>query len=139
VKIKSGEYAALEPDMLSGNCDATLMSRGYLVDVADPGGYLVSDWTCGGGYNIAHYCNSETEQLITDAVAIEDAAARSEAYAEIAEKLQSEAASVFLLHEARRLGHSGRRRQLPAPPAGPVRPHRRPRPRRKLTRRSKNR
>jgi peptide/nickel transport system substrate-binding protein len=99
VKIKSGEYPALEPLALAGDFDAYLLSRGYLVDVAEPGGYLVSDWTCDGGYNIAHYCDSETDQMIMDAVAIEDEAARSDAYAEIAEKLQSEAASVFLLHE----------------------------------------
>jgi peptide/nickel transport system substrate-binding protein len=37
--------------------------------------------------------------MIADAVAIEDPGARSEAYAAIADKLQSEAASVFLLHE----------------------------------------
>jgi peptide/nickel transport system substrate-binding protein len=99
VKVRSGEYAALEPDMLSGEFDATLLSRGYLVDVADPGGYLLSDWVCDGGYNIARYCDPETEQMIDDAAAIEDSDARSDAYAEIAEKLQSEAASVFLLHE----------------------------------------
>jgi peptide/nickel transport system substrate-binding protein len=99
VKIKSAEYAALEPDALSGDFDAFLLSRGYLVDVADPGGYFLSDWTCDGGYNIARYCDPETDQMIADAVAIEDAAARSDAYAEIAEKLQSEAASVFLVHE----------------------------------------
>jgi peptide/nickel transport system substrate-binding protein len=99
VDIRAGEYTALEPDMLAGEFDATLLSRGYLVDVADPGGYLLSDWVCDGGYNIARYCNPETEQMIADAVAIEDPAARSEAYAAIADKLQSEAASVFLLHE----------------------------------------
>jgi peptide/nickel transport system substrate-binding protein len=99
VKIKSATYAALEPDALAGNFDAYLLSRGYLVDVADPGGYLRSDWTCEGSYNIAHYCDPETDQMIADAVAIEDSAARADAYAEIAEKLQSEAASVFLLHE----------------------------------------
>jgi peptide/nickel transport system substrate-binding protein len=99
VKIKSAEYAALEPDALSGDFDAFLLSRGYLVDVADPGGYFLSDWTCDGGYNIARYCDPETDQMIADAVAIEEAAARSDAYAEIAEKLQSEAASVFLVHE----------------------------------------
>jgi peptide/nickel transport system substrate-binding protein len=89
----------MEPDMLSGNFDAALLSRGYLVDVADPGGYLLSDWACEAGYNIAHYCDPETDQQIKDTVAIEDAESRSQAYAEIAEKLQSEAASVFLLHE----------------------------------------
>ena len=99
VKIKSAEAAAVEPDALAGDFDAYLLSRGYLVDVAEPGGYLVSDWTCEGGYNIAHYCDSETDQMIADAVAIEDEAARSDAYAELAEKLQSEAASVFLIHE----------------------------------------
>jgi peptide/nickel transport system substrate-binding protein len=99
VKIKSAEYAALEPDALSGNFDAYLLSRGYLVDVADPGGYLLSDWVCDGGYNIAHYCDPETDQQIKDAAAIEDTEARSAAYAELAEKLQSDAASVFLIHE----------------------------------------
>jgi peptide/nickel transport system substrate-binding protein len=99
VKIKSGEYPALEPLALAGEFDAYLLSRGYLVDVAEPGGYLVSDWTCDGGYNIAHYCDPETDQMIADAVAIEDEAARGDAYAEIADKLKSEAASVSLIHE----------------------------------------
>jgi len=99
VKIRAGEYASLEPDALSGDFDAFLLSRGYLVDVADPGGYLRSDWVCEGGYNIAHYCDPETDRMIQDASAIEDSEERSAAYAGIAEKLQSEAASVFLLHE----------------------------------------
>jgi peptide/nickel transport system substrate-binding protein len=99
VKIKAGEYTALEPDMLSGDFDASLLSRGYLVDVADPGGYLRSDWMCDGGYNIAHYCDPETDQMIEDAVAIEDTDARNQAYGQIADRLQSQAASVFLIHE----------------------------------------
>ena len=69
-----------------------------LVDVADPGGYLLSDWTCDGGYNIAHYCDPETDQLIQDAVAIENLDERNAAYQELATELQSEA-SVFLRHE----------------------------------------
>jgi peptide/nickel transport system substrate-binding protein len=99
VKIKGGEYAALEPDMFSGDFDATLLSRGYLVDVADPGGYLASDWACEGGYNIAHYCDPGTDQMIQDAVALEDADERAQAYQELATKLQDEAASGWLLHE----------------------------------------
>jgi peptide/nickel transport system substrate-binding protein len=99
VKIRSGEYAAVEPDMLSGSFDAALLSRGYLVDVADPGGYLLSDWVCDGGYNLAHYCDPETDQMIEDAIAVEDADERNAAYQELAAKLQTEAASVFLLHE----------------------------------------
>jgi peptide/nickel transport system substrate-binding protein len=99
VKVRAGEYTALEPDMLSGEFDASLLSRGYLVDVADPGGYLLSDWVCDGGYNIAHYCDPETDQMIDDATAIEDTDARNQAYGEIADTLQSQAASVFLPHE----------------------------------------
>jgi peptide/nickel transport system substrate-binding protein len=69
------------------------------VDVADPGGYLVSDWTCEGGYNLAQYCDPDTDQQIQDAVAIEDTDQRNAAYQELATRLQEEAASVFLVHE----------------------------------------
>ena len=100
VKIKSGESAALEPGWLEGNYDATLQSRGYLVDVADPGGYLRSDWTCEGTYNISHHCDPEIDRMIQDAVGLEDAAERAAAYQDIASKMQSEAASVWLLHES---------------------------------------
>ena len=99
VKVKTGESAAMEPRWLEGDFDATLMSRGYLVDVADPGGYLVSDWTCEGAYNVTKYCESDTDQQIQDAVAIEDTDERNAAYQELATKLQGEAASVWLLHE----------------------------------------
>jgi peptide/nickel transport system substrate-binding protein len=99
VKIKTGESAGLEPGWIEGDYDATLLSRGYLVDVADPGGYLVSDWTCEGSYNIAQYCDYATDQQIQDAVGIEDTDERNAAYQELATKLQDEAASVWLLHE----------------------------------------
>jgi peptide/nickel transport system substrate-binding protein len=99
VSIRAGEYASMEPDMLSGNFDAALLSRGYLVDVADPAGYLLSDWTCKGSYNIAHYCDPQTDRAIQEATTTEDASARNQQYADLAEKMQSEAASVFLLHE----------------------------------------
>ena len=99
VEIKSGEASALEPGWLEGDYDATLLSRGYLTDMADPGGYLLSDWTCEGSYNMAQYCDPETDKMIKDAVALEDQAARAEAYREVAAKLNDEAASVWLLHE----------------------------------------
>jgi peptide/nickel transport system substrate-binding protein len=99
VKIKAGEYAGMEPDLLSGNFDAALFSRGYLVDVADPGSYFVSDWTCDGSYNIAHYCDKQTDQMVSDAVATEDQDSRNQKFAEIGARLQSQAASDFLVHE----------------------------------------
>ena len=100
VKIKAGEYASFEPDFLAGNFDAALLSRGYLVDLGDPSGYLLSDYTCDGGYNIAHYCDQQTDAMIQEAAKAEDADARHELYTKIAEKLQDDAASVFLVHES---------------------------------------
>ena len=100
VKIRTGEFASVEPDMLSGSFDAALLSRGYILDLGDPIGYLTSDWTCDGGFNIAHYCDPEVDATVSEAAGTEDSAARNAIYAELAEKLQAEAASVFLVHES---------------------------------------
>ena len=100
VKIKTGEYASFEPDMLAGEFDAALLSRGYLVDLGDPVGYLSSDYTCDGGYNIAHYCDPAVDDMVSEAAATEDAEARNAIYAQVAEKLQGDPASVFLVHES---------------------------------------
>jgi peptide/nickel transport system substrate-binding protein len=100
VNIKAGEYASFEPDLLAGEFDAVLLSRGYTVDLADPAGYLTSDWTCKGSYNIPHYCDEATDAAIKKATAESDIDARQAQYAEIATKLQEEAASIFLVHES---------------------------------------
>jgi peptide/nickel transport system substrate-binding protein len=100
VKIRAGEYASFEPDLLAGKFDAALLSRGYLVDLGDPSGYLLSDYTCDGSYNIAHYCDPETDAMIKKAAKTESVETRHEQYAQIAEKLQADAASVFLVHES---------------------------------------
>jgi peptide/nickel transport system substrate-binding protein len=100
VKIKTGEYASFEPDMLSGDFDAALLSRGYLIDLGDPLGFLTSDYTCDGGYNIAHYCDPEVDAMVKEASTTEDSEARNAIYAKVAEKLQGDAASVFLVHES---------------------------------------
>ena len=100
VKIKAGEYASLEPDLLAGKFDAALLSRGYLVDLGDPSGYLLSDYTCDGSYNIAHYCDRQTDAMIQKAAKTKDTDARHELYTKIAEKLQDDAAGVFLVHES---------------------------------------
>ncbi len=100
VRIRSAEYAAVEPAFLSGDFDAALFSRSYLQDIADPLSYLSSDWTCKGSFNIAHYCDPQIDALIKEASQIQDADARNGLYAEIAQKLQGESASVFLVHQS---------------------------------------
>ena len=108
VKIRSGEYASFEPDVLAGDYDAFLISRGYLVDLGDPAGYLAADYTCDGGFNIAHYCDEETDAQIDAALQEEDQETRFETYGEIAERLQSEAVNVYLVHEAAVVGTTDR-------------------------------
>ena len=100
VKIKTGDYASFEPALLEGDFDAVLLSRGYLTDVGDPAGYLSADFTCDGGYNIAHYCDPAIDTAVADAVATEDVDARHEQYATIGEQLQADAAGIFLVHNS---------------------------------------
>ena len=100
MKIKTGEYASFEPALLEGDFDAVLLSRGYLTDVGDPAGYLSTDFTCEGGYNIAHYCDPAIDTAVADAVATEDVDARHEQYATIGEQLQADAAGIFLVHNS---------------------------------------
>ena len=106
VKIRSGEYTTFEPDLLAGDYDAALLSRGYLLDVGDPAGYLDADYTCEGSYNLAHYCDEETDAQINQALQNEDQDARYEIYRDIAQRLQSEAVNVFLVHESGVVGSS---------------------------------
>lgn len=98
-KIKAGEYGALEPDLLDGKYDATLMSRGYLTDLADPVSYLKSDYGCKGSYNLSQYCDPATDALIEKATSATDAERRNKIYAQVAERLQDDAVSVFLVNE----------------------------------------
>ena len=104
VTIKTGDSAAFEPDLLAGEYDATLLSRGYLLDMGDPAGYLDADYTCDGSYNIAHYCDEETDAQIAEALQEDDADARYEIYGEVAQRVQSEAVNIFLVHESAVVG-----------------------------------
>ena len=102
VKIKVASYSALEPDLLAGNFGGMLLSRSHLTDVPDPGAFIASDYTCKGSYNISHFCQPDIDAALEQAVAFPEADRRFKVYAEVAAKLQSEAVSVFLVHEQER-------------------------------------
>ena len=72
--------------------------------MGDPAGYLEADYTCDGSYNIAHYCDEETDAQIAEALQEEDADARYEIYGEVAQRVQSEAVNIFLVHESAVVG-----------------------------------
>ncbi|MGW3562482.1 ABC transporter substrate-binding protein [Streptomyces sp. NPDC000941] len=97
--IRTGDYASVEPDLLSGDFDAALLSRNHLGDMPDPLGYLTADYTCKGSYNLSHYCDPKTDALIKKAASAKDPEARYADYAKVAAELQSRAVDVFLVHE----------------------------------------
>lgn len=111
VQIETGDYSSMEPRLLSGDYDMSLLSRNQLTDIADPIGFLTADYTCAGTYNITQFCDSEIDAKITEAGKTTDPAARNAIYADVAEQLQSDAVTIFLVHEqtlaARRVSVDG--------------------------------
>ena len=101
VELRIANYGALEPDLLEGNFDMLLLSRGYLSDVADPIGFLTADYTCEGGYNLSHFCDPAIDAKVEAAGAAETADERYALYKEIASELQARAVTVFVIHQQR--------------------------------------
>ncbi|WP_418606846.1 ABC transporter substrate-binding protein [Georgenia sp. SUBG003] len=99
VTVNIAEYAAIEPALLEGTYDMTLLSRNHLIDIADPMGFLTSDYTCEGSFNVSHYCDPEFDAILGAAGSESDPDARYDLYAEAAQKLQDEAVTAFIVHE----------------------------------------
>lgn len=107
-RIRLAEYKALEPDLNGGRYDVALLSRSHLVDVADPAGYLQSDYGCGGGFNLTQHCDKDFDAKLTAAAAQADASKRYAVYGELAQYLQSNAVNIFVIHEAGNDGYKTR-------------------------------
>ena len=97
-ELRVAEYVALEPDVLGAQYDMFILSRGHLLDVYDVIGFLQSDYTCDGGYNLSNYCNAEFDAAVTEAATVDDEAARYALYGELGGMLQDQAVNVFLTH-----------------------------------------
>jgi peptide/nickel transport system substrate-binding protein len=95
-EVRVADYAALEGDVLAGNYDMFILSRGYLTDINDPAGFLTADYTCKGGYNLSHFCDPQADADLAAAVSNDDAAARYAVYSAFAARLQADAVDVFL-------------------------------------------
>jgi peptide/nickel transport system substrate-binding protein len=107
-RIRLAEYKALEPDMIAGRYDVALLSRSHLVDVADPAGFLQSDYGCGGGFNLSQHCDKDFDAKLAMATAEADSGKRYAVYADLAQHLQSKAVNVFVIHEAGNDGYKTR-------------------------------
>jgi peptide/nickel transport system substrate-binding protein len=99
VNVRLAEYTAIEPDLLSGNYDMALLSRGYLTDAPEPAGFLSADYSCDGSYNISQFCNAEIDAKLTQISAEPDAAKRASGYAEVAQQLYDQAVTIWLVNE----------------------------------------
>ena len=106
VDVRVANYAALEPDLFAGEFDVALISRGYLIDVSDPIGYLQADYSCDGGYNLSHFCDPALDAEMIEILALPEAADRYVGYAEIATRLQGEAINIYVYHQREFSGHA---------------------------------
>jgi peptide/nickel transport system substrate-binding protein len=99
VTITTKEYAAVEPDLLSGDYDMVLSQRNRLIDIADPIGFLTADYTCEGSYNLSHFCDEDYDALIARAAGTADTEERYELYAQAGKILEDQAVNVWLVNE----------------------------------------
>lgn len=97
--VRTSDYSAIEPKLLQGSYDLTLLSRNHLTDIADPIGFLTADYTCDGGYNISHFCDPALDAKIASANTMTNAADRNAIYADVARHLEDNAVTVFVVHE----------------------------------------
>ncbi|MFN3525122.1 MAG: ABC transporter substrate-binding protein [Paracoccus sp. (in: a-proteobacteria)] len=99
VTISVQDYGALEADLLAGNFDLLVLSRGYLTDVPEPIGYLNSDYTCGGGYNLSQYCDPAYDAMVAEVTAEADVDARMAGLAGLAQHIYDNAVTAYLVNE----------------------------------------
>jgi peptide/nickel transport system substrate-binding protein len=107
VEVTVGDYAAQEPEVLGGRFDMFLNSRSYLSDYADATSTLTSDYTCGGSYNIDHYCSPAYDALIARLPTVTDIAERQALFAEAARMLTTDAVGVMIVHPLNTAGSNG--------------------------------
>lgn len=105
-EVRIAGYGVLEADVLAGDFDIFVVSRGHLLDTYDPEGFLSADFSCGGGYNLNQYCNETVDNLLAEARGESDSDARFDIYRQIQQiVVEDEVASIFLYHTVQNFGH----------------------------------
>lgn len=104
VDVAVQEFATMEADLMAGSYDAVIGARSYLLDTNDPVGYLASDWSCDGSYNLAQFCDEDIDERISRAAAATDVEARREAAVEIGAEILATRSFVPLAAERARIG-----------------------------------
>ncbi|TDQ52258.1 ABC transporter substrate-binding protein [Actinorugispora endophytica] len=99
VQLEIREYSQIEADALDGAFDLFVLSRATVLDSGDPVAYLVSDFSCEGGFNISGLCDPEVDGLLEDAAAEADLDERRDMILEAERAILETGAAVPMLHE----------------------------------------
>ncbi|MET8825058.1 ABC transporter substrate-binding protein [Streptomyces sp. NPDC004610] len=99
VTLDVREYSRIESDALAGKFDAFVLARNSLVDTGDPVAILASDYSCDGGYNLAHLCDRGVDQAIAEAEGIADTERRRDATMTAEARLMATDAVIPLVHQ----------------------------------------
>ncbi|MFR9728833.1 ABC transporter substrate-binding protein [Saccharopolyspora sp. MS10] len=116
-RIVQEPAGSIEPRILSGELDAAVYSRNQLVDVPDAASHLTSDFSCGGGFNLDHFCDPAFDALLAGLPAVGDPAARAEVFRRADDLLAERIAGIPLVHEQQRFA---RREAVSGVPADPL-------------------
>lgn len=106
VRIVQEPSDRVEPKIFSGEVDAAVYSRNYLVDVPDAASYLASDFSCAGGFNLDHWCDPRLDALINGLSSVDDREQRAEEFRRASDLLDEEVVGVPLAHDQDRIAHS---------------------------------
>jgi len=104
VDITVKDFATMETDLMEGEYDAVIGTRSYLIETNDPIGYLASDWSCDGSYNIAQFCDKEIDKKISEAAGEAAVERRAKAASEIEADILATQSFVPLAAERARIG-----------------------------------
>jgi len=107
VEVRIASYGIVEADVLEGDFDIFIVSRGHSIDTYDPEGFLTADFSCGGGYNLNLYCNEAVDALLEQAKGIADSDERFDIYRQIQQIIvEDEVASIFLNYTEQTFAYS---------------------------------
>jgi peptide/nickel transport system substrate-binding protein len=101
------ESSALEAQLGTGAYDAVVLSRSQQLDTGDPIGYLASDFSCGGSYTWARYCDPATDAILTAAGGSSDVETRRRAALDVEARVLAADAVVPHVTERARVGVGG--------------------------------
>lgn len=107
-EIQVSEYTTLEPDVLGGDYDLAIFSRGYIIETNDAAGLLETDFTCEGTYNLSNYCSEELDAVVDTLNTTADEAERFELFVEAEDIILEDYAGVPLVHEQESFAHTSR-------------------------------